>query len=274
MLDPWFHRTNRLKEAKKWLYWPWGDYRVLRDAHAVLFTAEREMRLARQSFWLYKLRREVVVGLGITTPPGNPDAQRQLFLTEWPELHGKRLWLYLSRIHPKKGVDLLIEAFAAVAGEDPLLHMVIAGPDQIGWQAQLQLRASVLGLADRITWTGMLSGDLKWGAFLAAELFCLPSHQENFGMVVAEALACGVPVLISDQVNISDEVAEAGAGIVHADTQRGTVDALRNWIALKATERRMMARNALDLFHQKFEIGQAASALIRVLKAHESRNWI
>jgi len=80
---------------------------------------------------------------------------------------------------------------------------MIAGPDQVGWQAQLQQRAAELGIGARITWPGMLSGDLKWGAFRAAELFCLPSHQENFGIVVAEALACGLPVVISEPVNIS-----------------------------------------------------------------------
>ena len=90
--------------------------------------------------------------------------------------------------------------------KDPCLQLVIAGPDQIGWQADLQQMALTLGIADRITWTGMLSGKLKWGAYRCAELFCLPSHQENFGIVVAEALACGLPVAIADPVNISGEI--------------------------------------------------------------------
>lgn len=268
MLDPWFHRSNRLKEAKKWLYWPWGDYRVLRDAHAVLFTAERERRLARESFWLYAPGREEVVGLGIATPPGDPTLQRQLFLSEWPQLQGKRLWLFLSRLHPKKGVDQLIDAFAAVAAADRAVHLVIAGPDQVGWKGELQARADALGMRERITWPGMLSGDQKWGAFRSAEVFCLPSHQENFGIVVAEALACGLPVLLGEPVNISDEVAAAGAGIVHPDTLDGTISAMRQWFALDETERTRMGRRAQELFLRRFEIEQAAAALLAVLTSH------
>ena len=86
----------------------------------------------------------------------------------------------------------------------------------------------------------MLSGELKWGAFRCAELFCLPSHQENFGIVVAEALACGLPVAIAEPVNISAEVAAADAGLVHDDTVAGTTAALRQWLALPAGEKQQM----------------------------------
>ena len=220
MLDPWFKHTFPLKHLKKWAYWPWAEYRLLRDAQAVLFTCERERQLARQSFWRYRAR-EQVIAYGTAAPPGDAVLQRQQFLARWPELQGRRLLLFLWRIHPKKGVDLLIEAFAAVAGTDPALQLVVAGPDGVGWQAALEARARSLGVAERVSWTGMLSGDLKSGAFHAAELFCLPSHQENFGIAVAEALACGLPVAIAEPVNICREVAEAGAGLVHADTVAG-----------------------------------------------------
>jgi len=264
MLDPWFKRTYPLKHLKKWIYWPWVDFRVLRDARAVLFTAERERVLARESFWLYQVR-EVVAGLGTSPPPEGAEEQRRAFLGRWPELAGKRLWLYLSRIHPKKGTDLLIEAFAAVAGEDPQLELVIAGPDQVGWQGELEQRAKALGISERIHWTGMVSGDLKWGAFRSAELFCLPSHQENFGIAVAEALACGVPVAIGEPVNIATEVEEAGAGLVHADTLAGTTAAYRRWLALGAEERRAMGTAAAGLFAEKFHIRAVAKRQVEIL---------
>jgi glycosyltransferase involved in cell wall biosynthesis len=267
MLDPWFKHTYPLKHLKKWTYWPWADYRVLRDASAVLFTTEQERLLARQSFWLYRAN-ERVVGYGTTTPPGNGTKQRVLFLAQFPELRGKRILLFLSRIHPKKGVDLLIKAFAAVATSDPQLHLVLAGPDQVGMQASLQRLAADLGIADRITWPGMLSGDLKWGAFHAAELFCLPSHQENFGIVVAEALACSVPVAIAEPVNIASEVAAAGAGLVHIDTISGTTASLRQWLAMTEHERLAMASQALELFRAKFDFGSVAANLLPILAAN------
>ena len=266
MLDPWFKRTYPLKHLKKWAYWPWADYRVLRDATAVLFTTEQERQLAHESFWLYRAN-ERVVGYGTSAPPGDADSQRRLFFSHFAHLRDQRILLFLSRIHPKKGVDLLIEAFAAVAGSDPRLQLVIAGPDQVGWQARLQQRAAALGIADRITWPGMLSGDLKWGAFRVAELFCLPSHQENFGIVVAEALACGLPVAVAAPVNIAAEVADAGAGLVHADTAAGTLSALRQWLTLPSTPRVQMGQRGIHLFRDRFDFASVAQNLMPVLES-------
>ena len=271
MLDPWFKRTYPLKHFKKWAYWPWADYRVLRDATGVLFTTEQERLLARRSFWLYRAN-ESVVGYGTSAPPADADPQRTVFLQRFPHLRGKRLLLFLSRIHPKKGVDLLIEAFAAVASSDPRLQLVIAGPDQLGWQAALQQQAAELGIAERITWPGMLSGELKWGAFRCAELFCLPSHQENFGIVVAEALACGLPVAIAEPVNISAEVAAAGAGLVHGDTTAGTTAALHQWLALPAAEQAQMGRRGAQLFADSFDFASVAGALMPVLESAIANN--
>lgn len=264
MLDPWFRHTYPLKHLKKWLYWPWGQYPVLRDASAVLFTCEEERILARQSFWLYKCN-EVVVGYGTSRPLGDTGQQRALFLAKFPELEGKRLFLFLSRIHEKKGCDLLIEAFAKVAKQDQALHLVMAGPDQTGWKRELAARSRNLGIGNRITWTGMVSGDLKWGAFHAAEAFVLPSHQENFGVVVAEALACGVPTLISDKVNIWREIKADGAGIVTADTLAGATELFEKWLGMDATAQAEMREKALTCFASRFEIGKAAQNLVDVI---------
>lgn len=264
MLDPWFKRTYPLKHLKKWLYWFWAEFQVLRDAKAVLFTCDEERILARESFWLYKCN-EIVVNLGIAAPTVEPQVQRQVFLEKFPELREKRLLLFLSRIHVKKGCDLLIEAFAKVATTDDSLHLVMAGPDQTNWQAQLQLLAKKLGIERKITWTGMLSGDLKWGAFYASEVMLLPSHQENFGVAVAEAIACGVPVLISNKVNIWREIAADGAGLVASDDLNGTVQSLQKWLAMTPNEQIAMQEKAKQCFTKRFEIHNAAQSLIEVL---------
>lgn len=265
MLDPWFKHNYPLKHLKKWAYWPWADYRVLRDAEAVLFTTEQERLLARQSFWLYQAK-ECVVGYGTSAPPPDSYGQCEAFLECFPKLRGQRVLLFLSRIHPKKGVDLLLEAFAAVVNSDPLLHLVIAGPDQVGLQGELQQRALSLGLAHRITWAGMLSGDLKWGAFRCAELFCLPSHQENFGIVVAEALACGLPVAIAEPVNIATDVEQAGAGIVHPDTVLGVQQALKYWLEMSSAAKSEMGERGKQLFSERFDFASVAKNLIPVLE--------
>ncbi len=267
MLDPWFKRQYPLKHLKKWLYWPWGEYRVLRDAHAVLFTTEEERILAKESFWLYRCR-EKVVNHGTQGPEGDPIKQRALFLETFPELRGKRAILFLGRIHVKKGCDTLIEAFhalvAKVGGSD--LHLVMAGPADNDFGRRLKSDCERLGLASRVTWTGMVSGDLKWGAFHAAEAFILPSHQENFGISVAESMACGLPVLISNKVNIWREIEQDRAGIVERDDPSGTARLLERWLALSETERSAMRAAAKESFTQRFEIMTAAKKLLEALE--------
>ncbi len=265
MLDPWFKRAYPLKHLKKWLYWPWADYRVLRDARAVLFTSEEERRAARESFWLYRCN-EVVVNYGIAGPDADAALQRSAVLAKFPALEGRRVFLYLGRIHEKKGCDLLVRAFAKTAAADDGIRLVFAGPDQTGWADELRALAAGLGIADRIVWTGMVAGDLKWGLLRLAEVFILPSHQENFGIAVAEALACGTPVLISNKVNIWREIEADGAGLVDDDDEPGTVRLLQRWLAMPAAQREAMKPIAERSFRSRFEVTQAAEALIRTIQ--------
>ena len=267
MLDPWFKNTYPLKHLKKCLYWPCAERRVLRDAQAVLFTNEEERRLARQSFLGYDCR-EQVISYGTASPLGCPQVLRRRFFERFPVLEGRKLLLFLSRIHPKKGCDLLLKAFAGAAGTNPNLHLVMAGPSGGDWQTGLERQAEALGLAGRVTWTGMLSGDDKWGAFHAADAFVLPSHQEYFGLAVAEALACGLLVLISDKINIWREVVRHGAGLVAEDTEEGTAGLLRDWLALTPAEVRRMRKRARCCFLTRFEIEAAAESLAGTLMAH------
>jgi len=271
MLDPWFKRTYPLKHLKKWLYWPWAEYRVLRNARAVCFTCDEERRLARQSFWLYHCKEEVVA-YGTAMPGGDPEKQRELFGERYPETRGKRVIMFLGRIHQKKGCDLLVRAFArvsatcAASGADSRpLHLVLAGPDQSGWTGQLKALAAQLGVGDRITWTGMLAGDLKLGALRAADVFALPSHQENFGIAVAEALSCSLPVLISNKVNIWREVELERAGLVANDDEEGTFRSLDTWLSLGDEEQRSIRANACRCFTERFEIHKAAESFMRAL---------
>ena len=269
MLDPWFKHTYPLKHIKKWLYWPWAEYRLLRDARAVLFTCEEERLLARKSFWLYKVR-EQVINYGTGTPPSNAKVLKTLFHESYPALREKRVLLFLSRIHEKKGCDLLIEAFAKVANQDANLHLLMAGPSHPDLLKKLKFLAERLGVAERITWPGMLQGDIKWGAFYASEAFVLSSHQENFGIAVAEALGCGLPVLISDKVNIWREIATDGAGIVNADTLEGTEKTLQQWLTMTANGRYKMAKQARASFEQRFTVDAMTKSLIAAIAKYSN----
>jgi glycosyltransferase involved in cell wall biosynthesis len=264
MLDPWFKKAYPLKHFKKWLYWPWGEFRVLRDANQVFFTTDEERLLARESFWHYKCR-EKIVPIGCAGVCDNSLLQKNTLAKEYPGLANKKYLLYLSRIHPKKGIDTLIKSFAAQQGVLGDTELVIAGPDQVGLQAELMRLADSLGVSDKITWTGMLTGDLKWGAYQNADAFILPSHQENFGIVVAEALSCGLPVLISNKVNIWREIESQKAGLVADDTEEGCNKLIKGWMQQTESTKYALRKNARLCFETNFEIRQAATSLIDAL---------
>jgi glycosyltransferase involved in cell wall biosynthesis len=211
-----------------------------------------------------------VAPLGAVPPEGetnsDSEAQRQAFFAICPAVRGKRFLLFLGRIDPKKGCDLLVDAFVRLAGRDPELELVMAGPDAQNWRPKLEQKAAAAGVAARIHWPGMLRGDAKWGAFYAAEAFVLPSHQENFGIAAAEALACAKPVLLSDKVNIAAEIARDGAGLMEPDTAAGTERLLQRWIELPGAERERMAIRALECFQARYDMRENAKAIVRLFE--------
>jgi glycosyltransferase involved in cell wall biosynthesis len=134
----------------------------------------------------------------------------------------------------------------------------------------LKEMARELGVSDRISWPGILRDEAKWGAFYCAEAFVLPSHQENFGIAVAEALACGVPALVSDKVNIWREIKSSGAGLIAPDTVAGTTHMLREWLSLTAEERQLMGQRARELFRSRFTVDAMAVSLLDVIMQHST----
>ncbi|MFN0315404.1 MAG: glycosyltransferase [Burkholderiales bacterium] len=263
MLDPWFKQRYPFKHAKKWMFWPWTEYRVLRDAKAVVFTCDEERRLARESFWLYRCNERVGT-VGISGPSSDLSLAREHFFRDYPLLRGKRILLFLGRIHEKKGCDLLIQAFAEMAARDSDLHLVMAGPCHDGLGAKLKALAANHGRSHRVTWPGMLTGELKWGAFAASEAFILPSHQENFGIAVAEALSCGLPVVISNKVQIWREIDQDQAGIVGDDTLEGTKESLARWLGLDRDKRAGMSRRARRCYESRFDSRCYAQTMSRI----------
>jgi glycosyltransferase involved in cell wall biosynthesis len=269
MLDPWFRRQYPLKHVAKQFIWWIADGLLLRDARAVFFTSQEERLSAHNGFWPYHLR-EIVATYGTADAAGDPGKQLKAFKQFLPKLYDHRYLLFLGRVHKKKGCDLLIRAFASLASKYPDLDLVIAGPDQVGLQAELERIAHHAGIPGRIHWPGMLQGDLKWGAFRGCEAFVLPSHQENFGMAVAEALSCGRPVLLTNKVNIWREVERAGAGLVSNDDYQGVYELLCSFLEMPKGQSIHMGTAARRLFLSSFEITKVADDLLATISAIES----
>jgi glycosyltransferase involved in cell wall biosynthesis len=270
-LDPWFKNAFPIKHIKKQIYWLLAEYWVIKNAKNVIFTTEEERQLARNSFKPYFMN-EVVINFGRRGCLDFSESTKKLFHQQYPELIGKKCILFLSRIHQKKGCDLLIEAFAKIYKNDDSHHLVIIGNDQERLRANFEKLAESLCIRDRITWTGMVSENMKWSSYHACEVFMLPSHSENYGSAVVEALSVGKPVLITNKVNIWREIQSYGAGYVEDDDLDGAVHLLSMWSQLGVVEKKNMGLAAQKCFHETFEIESAAAKLSQHLSAVFSEN--
>jgi len=264
MLDPWFKRPS-LKALKKYLFWQAAGYRMLRDAAAVLYTAEDEKTLAGIGD-LFIAGREHVVGLGIEDPCG----QRRMADGELRQALGlpsnPAYLLFLGRITEKKRVDLLIRGFAAAFRDDDT-RLVIAGPDENGLRRRFSQLPEAVVLGERLVWTGHLDGPRKWAAIAGADAMALISHTENFGISLAESLAMGVPVLTTNKVNIWREIVSGGAGFAEDDDLQGALRLLNRWRVTPRPDKSAMRDRARAVFQSSFAIDSVVSRLLPVMQA-------
>ncbi|WP_432708690.1 glycosyltransferase [Pedobacter sp.] len=270
MLDPYFQFApdRKLKAIRNTIYWKLVEHKLIERAEGLLFTCQEELALSQIPFKPYKPKLNFVVGLGVESPPSFSKEMRESFEKKSPGLNGSPYLLFLSRIHKKKGVDLLILAYAKALREDGNLpKLVIAGPglDTPYGRKMQHLVISDQLLRNAVVFSGMLTGDAKWGAFYGCEAFILPSHQENFGIAVVEALGCGKPVLISNQINIWKEINQAGACYVAENTIEGTSILLKLWSRASPQQKFVMSRNALHAFQKNFSTTQASKMLYNAI---------
>jgi glycosyltransferase involved in cell wall biosynthesis len=271
MLDPWFQKApeRRLKAWRNSLYWALLERRTVADAAGLLFTCAEELRLARQTFpSSYQPRNELNVGYGISDVPELPKEERQERMEALGYTgSGVNTLLFLSRIHPKKGLLELLGAYVRMHGQGcSLPKLLVAGP---GMETPYGRQAAELAATlppGTVQFLGMLKGRDKWAAFQTCEAFILPSHQENFGIAVVEALASGKPVIITDQVNIWSEVIDAGAGLCSSDDIQGLIDALSIWIRTPLKKRLEMGTAASRLHREQFSVNGHAGQLLTSLK--------
>jgi glycosyltransferase involved in cell wall biosynthesis len=271
MLDPYFQRAKgrKLKALRNIIYWKLIEQFIINGADGILFTCKEESILAKQPFRPYKPKRELIVGLGVKEPPDFSEIMQKEFLKKCPQLNEKIPYiLFLSRIHPKKGLDILIKAYEHLSrklSDTALLpKLVIAGPGldtPYGQEIQNKVSA-VKTIKNSVYFTGMLEGSAKWGAFYNSTFFILPSHQENFGIAVIEAMACSKPVIITNQINIWREIQEGNGGFVSEDTQTGIEQLMEKLLFLNDDEIKILGLKARILFSNEFSILTAAKKLL------------
>jgi glycosyltransferase involved in cell wall biosynthesis len=185
------------------------ESRILKHAALVHYTSDQERREAEA---LGVVSASVVIPNTVSQP--STAVPSGAFRRRYPELRARRLILFLSRLDQKKGLDLLLRAFAHVRRDVHDAMLVIAGNGEDRFAERLKTETKRLGISNDVLWTGFLTGEVKQAAFADAVIYVLPSYSENFGIAVVEAMAAGVPVIVSDRVGIHADIAAAAAGLV------------------------------------------------------------
>jgi len=256
-LDPYLRRRHRWRKAALDLAFQRRDLDL---AAAIHYTSQEESDLARP---LGFRAPSMVVPHGFDVSELRHLPAPSEYGRSHPALADADLVVFLGRITPKKGLDILLSAFATVAADHPRAMLVIAGPDDEGHGDKVRALVRHLRLEDRVHMPGMLLGREKLELLAAAQVWVLPSHSENFGVAVVEAMACGLPVVISDRIAIHDQVTNAGAGLVVGVDSGEVARAIASLLDNPAMRRRL-GKAAARLAREQFSWDAAAAELERV----------
>jgi glycosyltransferase involved in cell wall biosynthesis len=254
MLQEWSLGRSRMKKFVAWHLWERENLAAAQLFHA---TSEAEATSLRK----IRLRQPIaIIPNGVDIPDPTTFPSRRILEQKHPQLVGRRWALFLSRIHPKKGVSELIAAWRDVERQFPGWHLILAGPDLDGYGVIARREVAALAINQRVTFTGMLAEREKEAALANAEIFVLPTHSENFGIAVAEALAYGMPVITTKNAPWPElESHRCGwwIDLEHTAIKRSIEDALR----LSPDDLREMGRRGRVLMQEKFSWKRVAEQM-------------
>jgi len=246
------------------------DGKILTRAAAVHYTSDEERDEAAAAV-PFKLNPVIIPN------PVDFEVDRQRIPGGWlvaryPETAGKKVVLFLSRLHEKKGLDLLLSSFAAVRAQMTSVVLVLGGNGEERFVEQLRRQAAQLGIKRDIIWAGFLDGKDKKSVIAEADIFVLPSYSENFGVAVVEAMAAGLPVIVSDCVGLHREISRAEAGVVVPCKEKPLSEAILRLLT-DAQLRASLSRNG-QVLAESFTPRRVAGKLVELYqKIGESSGW-
>lgn len=270
MMDPYFQNApeRKFKAIRNIVFWKIIERRNLNSANGILFTCEEELLLARRTFKGYYPKKELNIGYGILPPPPINLNEISSFKKRHAILPDEEYLLFLSRLHHKKGLLNLLNAYSKGLKKGiKLPKLILAGPgieSEFGQQLYALVEKNSY-LRQHVTFIGMIYGAEKWASFYGAKAFILPSHQENFGIAVVEALACKCPVIISDKVNIWREIEKGNGGIVSEDTEPAIFKALKKYTSLSNIEITKMKESAFNVYRDNFTMEKTSQQYINAI---------
>ena len=258
MLDP--NSVGR-KRLKKQVYGNLLEFPALRKTTGLVFTHPEEERLAREQ--CAGLPAGHVVPLGTEEPPDKtPEELTEHFLTLFPQCRDRRRIVFLSRLHSKKGLDLLIPAIKRVVAQQPDAQLLLVGPGEPDYVAWLKGLCEEHGVADHTLFVGSLAGVDKWAALAAGDVYALPSYQENFAIALVEALRVGSPVICSQRVNLWSDLQQADAATVCDLNPESVAECILSLLNNPQTARQQAA-NGSRYAEEHFTWPRSATNLLR-----------
>jgi glycosyltransferase involved in cell wall biosynthesis len=255
------------KHSKKSLYFNLIENSILKKAAGIVVCNASEEEQLRHLSVETPISR---IPWGMHLPEAESIPSTDKLYELFPAMKNRPILLFLSRLHPKKGLDILIPAFDVLAREFSDWLLVLAGPDEESYRSDLEQITRALGLEQRVIFTGLVTGEAKAALLAHAELFVLPSHSEGFPVVVVEALGYGRPAVITTTCYIP-EVEEKHAGLVVPAEQNALTEALREMLRDKDL-RRLCGQNAQSLAREQFSweavVKQTEAFYQEVTKCH------
>lgn len=243
-LDSWSLSQKKWKKKLALLTYQRAD---IRNAAAMHATAESEAACCRNVGYRGRI---IISPNGVNLPSSLPACSSRC--------DGRHRMLFLSRIHPKKGLVELMRAWARIKKDGWLLEIV--GNDSDGYWTIVDREIKSLGIADSVVWVGPTGDREKWGKYCSADCFVLPTHTENFGIVIAEALYAGLPV-ITTQGAPWGALIERGCGWWTPISVEAIADAMRDAMAMTDSQRAVMGRKGHDYVCDSFSWGKTAERL-------------
>lgn len=256
MMEPW---ALAYKAWKKKLYFSFLEKPLLQSSQALQMTASTESRHVKS---LGLKTRLVFIPNGIHRQDFVSLPSSEIFYQEFPQTRDKTLIIFLGRIDPKKGLDLLAPAFAQALKKFPDAHLIVAGPDNTGFLPTAESYFIKAGCRDAVTFTGMLTGTLKYAALAAAHIYVAPSYSEGFSMSVLEGMATGLPCVITTGCNFPEAGTAKAASIVDIDADKiadALIQLLQDPIAAKE-----MGDRAREFILDNYTWDHIASKMISV----------
>jgi len=259
-LDPWLFK---IKTAKKKAAFNMYVKSILNKANCIHVTTEKEIQHCR----VFKINKPfTIIGNGIDSELYQNIPSSIVAEDTWPILKGKTVVLFLSRLSPQKGLDMLIPAWDKIIRTNPEAFLIIAGPDYSGFSKKIKKLVDRSSFPETVLLTGDVEGDTKLSLFARSDVFVLPSYSENFGNVIAEALACGTPV-VTTHATPWKQIDKVNCGHWIPVNKDALVKALTDLINKTSYERKKMGQIGRNLILQEFTWDNAARKMLKVYQS-------